>query len=49
MSGNHAEIERWRRYESLKRTYKRRPDLLQKIMLSDEDKKKLAQIKIEDT
>jgi len=49
MSGNHAEIERWRRYESLKRTYKRRPDLLQKIMLSDEDKKKLEQIKIEDT
>ena len=27
-SGNHAEIERWRRRESLKRTLQSRPDLL---------------------
>ena len=47
LSGNHAEIERWRRRESLKRTYERRPDLLKKIELSAEDKKNLEQIKVE--
>ncbi len=30
LSGNHAEIERWRREESIKRTAKRRPDLTKK-------------------
>lgn len=49
ISGNHAEIELWRRSESLRRTYKRRPDLLKKTILSAEDKKKLEQIKLEDT
>jgi len=29
LSGNHAEIERWRRAESIRRTQERRPDLLQ--------------------
>ncbi len=48
VSGNHAEIERWRRYESLKRTYKRRPDLLDKTELSEVDKKNLKKIKAED-
>ena len=47
VSGNHAEIERWRRYESLKRTYKRRPDLLEKTELSEVDKKNLQKIKAE--
>jgi tRNA (guanine37-N1)-methyltransferase len=28
MSGHHAEIERWRRREALKRTIERRPDLV---------------------
>lgn len=28
LSGNHAEIERWRRDEALKRTMRRRPDLI---------------------
>jgi tRNA (guanine37-N1)-methyltransferase len=49
LSGKHAEIELWRRRESLKRTYKRRPDLLKKIKLSREDKAILEQIKLEDT
>ena len=48
VSGNHAEIERWRRYESLKRTYKRRPDLLEKTELSEVDKKNLQKIKAEE-
>jgi tRNA (guanine37-N1)-methyltransferase len=36
LSGNHAEIELWRRKESLKRTWERRRDLLDKG-LSEED------------
>ncbi|PKN53532.1 MAG: tRNA (guanosine(37)-N1)-methyltransferase TrmD [Deltaproteobacteria bacterium HGW-Deltaproteobacteria-13] len=45
LSGNHAEIELWRKTESLKRTYKRRPDLLKIIELSSEDKIILDKIK----
>ena len=45
LSGNHAQIERWRRIESLKKTYKRRPDLLKNINLSADDKIILEKIK----
>jgi len=45
MSGNHREIETWRKKESLRRTYLRRPDLLEKIQLSEEDKRILKEIK----
>jgi tRNA (guanine37-N1)-methyltransferase len=45
MSGNHREIEKWRRKESLRRTYLRRPDLLEKIQLSGEDRRILEEIK----
>jgi len=45
LSGNHAEIKRWRRRESLKRTYLRRPDLLEKADLSEEDLEYLAELK----
>ena len=31
LSGNHREIERWRRQEALRRTTNKRPDLLEKI------------------
>ena len=37
LSGNHAEIARWRRQQSLKRTLELRPDLLSKADLSQED------------
>ena len=43
-SGNHAEINRWRRRESLKRTLDRRPDLLRSADLSDDDRKYLAEL-----
>ena len=36
-SGHHAEIDRWRRHESLRRTLDRRPDLLESAQLSAED------------
>ena len=48
LSGNHAQIESWRKRKSLKRTYKRRPDLLEKAALSAEDRENLQKIKLED-
>ena len=44
LSGHHAEIEKWRRTEALKKTLERRPDLLAKADLSDEDRKRLEKI-----
>ena len=41
MSGNHAEIARWRRQQSLGRTVDRRPDLLEGVELSRADRKLL--------
>ena len=39
LSGHHANISKWRRCEALKNTYYKRPELLEKVKLSDEDKK----------
>ncbi len=39
LSGNHGEIARWRREQSLKRTAERRPDLIAKASLSPDEKK----------
>jgi len=39
LSGNHSEVERWRRQQSLLRTYLRRPELLAGTELSDEDRR----------
>ena len=44
-SGNHQMIDKWRREQSLKRTLEKRPDLLEKVDLSDEDKRILEKIK----
>jgi len=38
LSGNHKEIETWRRRESLLRTKKRRPDLLTELSLTEKEK-----------
>ena len=43
MSGHHANINRWRRKQSLKRTGRRRPDLLERLELSKEDRKLLEE------
>ena len=43
LSGNHAEIEGWRRKQMLKRTKERRPDLLAKASLSEKDMKFLEE------
>lgn len=45
LSGHHAEIAKWRRRESLKRTLERRPDLLEAADLSDADRRFLEELK----
>ena len=47
LSGDHAKIEKWRREQSLKRTLKRRPDLLESAPLSETDHKVLKKIQDE--
>ncbi len=44
LSGDHAEISRWRRQKSLEITLKRRPDLLKKAPLTEEDRKFLRSL-----
>jgi len=44
MSGNHAEIRRWRKRESIARTLARRPELLETASLDDEERAILAQL-----
>jgi len=47
LSGNHAAISRHRREESLRRTWERRPDLLEKAPLTEEDRRFLAALERE--
>jgi len=44
LSGHHINIENWKRKEALKRTYLKRPDLLEGKALNDKDKKILDEI-----
>ena len=39
LSGNHARIERWRREQALRRTLDKRPDMIEKAQLSEQDRK----------
>jgi tRNA (guanine37-N1)-methyltransferase len=45
LSGNHARIDRWQRIEALRRTWRRRPELLEKTQLGEEDRELLEKIK----
>ena len=45
LSGHHANIEKWRREQSILRTLLRRPDLLEDANLSEKEKKYLAELK----
>lgn len=47
VSGNHKKIEEWRAKESLRRTWTRRPDLLENYPLSENEKKLLEEVKKE--
>jgi tRNA (guanine37-N1)-methyltransferase len=44
VNGNHEDIRRWRRRSALEKTLRNRPDLLDQVQLSDEDKEVLAEI-----
>lgn len=44
LSGHHANIEAWRRQQSILRTRERRPDLLEKCELTEKEKRWLAEL-----
>jgi tRNA (guanine37-N1)-methyltransferase len=44
LSGDHVRIEKWRREQSLRRTLRRRPDLLEKAPLNEVDRQVLRKI-----
>ena len=44
LSGNHAEIRRWRKRESLSRTLDRRPELLAEAVLDEEEREILREL-----
>jgi tRNA (guanine-N(1)-)-methyltransferase len=45
MSGHHENIRKWRLYESLKKTYLRRPDLLEHYEMTAEEEAMLEEIR----
>jgi len=47
VSGNHGEVDRWRRREALRRTLERRPDLLETAALSEDDRGMLDELRAE--
>jgi len=49
VNGNHEEIRRWRRKTALAKTLRNRPDLLERVTLSDEDRELLARIEAENS
>jgi tRNA (guanine37-N1)-methyltransferase len=48
ISGNHAQIREWRHREALRKTLRRRPDLLDAVSLSDEERKLLEEVREEE-
>lgn len=44
LNGDHASVYRWRRKEALRRTYRRRPDLLRSATLTFEDRLALQEV-----
>ncbi|MEK9941631.1 MAG: tRNA (guanosine(37)-N1)-methyltransferase TrmD, partial [Gammaproteobacteria bacterium] len=47
LGGNHEEIRRWRLKEALGQTWLKRPDLLERRNMSDEEQMLLAEFKAE--
>ena len=44
LSGNHQEIARWRREQAIRRTFQRRPELLDKAKLNPEERRLVANL-----
>ena len=49
LSGDHAKLEKWRREQALERTFKKRPDMLEKAELSEKDRKFIEGLKSNDS
>ena len=47
LSGHHAKVDEWRRQKSLERTYKRRPDMLERAKLDKKDEAFLSKLEKE--
>jgi tRNA (guanine37-N1)-methyltransferase len=47
LSGHHAEIERWRRRERVRRTLERRPDLIDRAALDEDERRELERLRAE--
>lgn len=45
LSGNHAEIEKWRKQKALEKTWQKRPDLLEKKQLTVQEQQLLKEFK----
>ena len=45
LSGHHENINKWRRKEAIRVTYEKRPDLLEKTNLTDEEKEYIKELK----
>jgi tRNA (guanine37-N1)-methyltransferase len=45
LSGDHGKIDKWRREQSIRRTLKRRPEMLENVPLTKDDQKLLEAIK----
>ncbi|SKA06728.1 tRNA (guanine37-N1)-methyltransferase [Pilibacter termitis] len=48
LSGDHEKIRKWRVKESIRRTFERRPDMLEQKVLNEEEKQFLEEIKQEE-
>ncbi len=44
LSGNHEEIRKWRRKEAIRKTFLRRPDLLEGFQATDEDRRFMREV-----
>ena len=49
LSGDHAKVEKWRREQALQRTFRKRPDMIEKAELSDKDKAFIESLKGQET
>ena len=49
LSGNHAQIAKWRRQQAIRRTLERRPELLDKAQLSPEERQLVSRLKEDGT
>lgn len=48
LSGHHEKIDLWRKEQSIKMTYQKRPDLIQKMQFSEQEKKLVEKIEKKD-